>query len=79
MPRSPPARVLGALPPAYRRRRTALGVLPRRSDGALAELPALGRPLSLSLAYSLAVTVLLAEHDDPRHPRAAARWAATDA
>ncbi len=48
----------------------------RRGDltGALAELPALGRPLSL--AYALAVTVLLVEHHDPRHPRAAARWAA---
>jgi hypothetical protein len=48
----------------------------RRGDlvGALGEVPALPRPLSL--AYMLAIVVLMGEQGDACHPRAAARWAA---
>jgi hypothetical protein len=48
----------------------------RRGDlaGALGEIPALPRPLSL--AYALAIVVLMRERGDARHARAAARWAA---
>jgi hypothetical protein len=35
-----------------------------------------GLPRPLSLAYALAIVVLMGEHDDVRHARAAARWAA---
>jgi NAD(P)-dependent dehydrogenase (short-subunit alcohol dehydrogenase family) len=42
--------------------------------GALGEVPALPRPMSL--AYALAIVVLMGEQGDARHPRAAARWAA---
>ncbi len=55
---------------AYSRFTRALGT------GNLAVIDAAARELpSLNLRDALSVLIVMARHDDPRYPRAAARWA----